>query len=59
VKTNRLNSRKLSTALRGGELSSIHVPSSKYRELRHLVQLRDRACRRGSWKEGYAMEPYA
>ena len=41
VKTNRLDSRKLSTALRGGELKSIHVPSGKYRELRHLVQLRD------------------
>ena len=41
VKTNRLDSKKLSTALRGGELKSIHVPSSKYRELRHLVQLRD------------------
>lgn len=41
VKTNRLDSRKLSTALRGGELKSIHVPSPKYRELRHLVQLRD------------------
>jgi transposase len=27
--------------LRGGELKSIHVPSPKYRELRHLVQLRD------------------
>jgi len=33
VKTNRLDSRKLSTALRGGELKSIHVPSRKYREL--------------------------
>jgi len=41
VKTNRLDSRKLSTALRGGDLKSIHVPSAKYRELRHLVQLRD------------------
>lgn len=41
VKTNRLDSRKLSTALRGGELRSIHVPAPKYRELRHLVQLRD------------------
>src|SRR4029453_2570414 len=41
VKTNRLDSRKLSTALRGGELKSIHVPALKYRELRHLVQLRD------------------
>ena len=27
--------------MRGGELKSIHVPSPKYRELRHLVQLRD------------------
>ena len=41
VKTNRLDSRKLSTALRSGELQSIHVPSGKYRKLRHLVQLRD------------------
>jgi len=41
VKTNRLDSRKLSTALRGGDLKSIHVPAPKYRELRHLVQLRD------------------
>ena len=41
VKTNRLDSRKLATSLRGGELQSIHVPSGKYRELRHLVQLRD------------------
>jgi transposase len=41
VKTNRLDSRKLSVSLRGGELRSIHVPSPKYRELRHLVQLRD------------------
>ncbi len=41
VKTNRLDGRKLSTGLRGGELRSIHVPSVSYRELRHLVQLRD------------------
>jgi transposase len=41
VKTNRLDGRKLSTGLRGGELRSIHVPSVTYRELRHLVQLRD------------------
>ena len=31
VKTNRLDSRKLSVSLRGGELRSIHVPSPKYR----------------------------
>jgi transposase len=41
VKTNRLDSKKLSEGLRGGQLRSIHVPSAKYRELRHLVQLRD------------------
>jgi transposase len=41
VKTNRLDSKKLSIGLRGGQLSSIHVPSAAYRELRHLVQLRD------------------
>jgi len=41
VKTNRLDARKLSENLRGGQLRSIHVPSSSYRELRHLVQLRD------------------
>jgi transposase len=41
VKTNRLDARKLSEGLRGGQLRSIHVPSSSYRELRHLVHLRD------------------
>jgi transposase len=41
VKTNRLDSRKLSEGLRGGQLRSIHVPAQSYRELRHLVQLRD------------------
>jgi transposase len=41
VKTNRLDSKKLTEGLRGGQLHSIHVPSPSYRELRHLVQLRD------------------
>src|SRR6266404_1229775 len=41
VKTNRLDSRKLSVQLRGGQLRGIHVPGPRYRELRHLVQLRD------------------
>ena len=41
VKTNRLDSRNLSERLRGGELRGIHVPARPYRELRHLVQLRD------------------
>jgi len=41
VKTNRLDGRKLSENLRGGQLRSIHVPTRPYRDLRHLVQLRD------------------
>jgi transposase len=41
VKTNRLDSNKLSEGLRGGQLRGIHVPPPSYRELRHLVQLRD------------------
>lgn len=41
VKTNRIDSKKLSEGLRGGQLVGIHVPSPKYRDLRHLVQLRD------------------
>jgi len=41
VKTNRLDSRKLAESLRGGQLQGIHVPPPIYRDLRHLVQLRD------------------
>jgi len=41
VKTNRLDSKKLSEHLRGGQLKSVHVPSESYRQLRQLVQLRD------------------
>ncbi len=41
VKTNRLDSRSLSEHLRGGQLTSIHIPSAVDRELRHLTQLRD------------------
>lgn len=43
VKTNRLDARKLAVNLRGGQIEGIHVPSIKYRDLRHLVQWRD-AC---------------
>src|SRR5213592_2251912 len=35
VKTNRLDSNKLSEGLRGGQLHGIHVPTQSYRELRH------------------------
>ena len=41
VKTNRLDSVGLSENLRGGQLKGIHVPTPLYRQLRHLVQLRD------------------
>lgn len=41
VKTNRLDSRGLSEALRGGQLTSIQVPPPPSRDLRHLTQLRD------------------
>src|SRR5215510_15002745 len=41
VKTNRLDSRKLAESLRGGQLRGIHVPTAVYRDLRHLVQMRD------------------
>lgn len=41
VKTNRRDARKLGTKLRGGELHGIRVPSKLYRELRHLVRVRD------------------
>jgi len=41
VKTNRLDSKRIAEMLRGGHLRSIHVPTPPYRQLRHLVQLRD------------------
>src|SRR3989338_7142917 len=47
VKTNRLDSRRLADSLRGGQLKGIRVPGSGYRELRHLVSLRDGLVRQG------------
>jgi transposase len=41
VKTNRLDSRKLAEKLRGGNTKGIHVPTRSYRDLRHLVRLRE------------------
>lgn len=41
VKTNRLDSIQLAKMLRGGELKGIRVPSQKYRNLRHLIHLRN------------------
>lgn len=39
VKTNRIDSKRIGEALRGGELKSVRVPSKKYRYLRHLIHL--------------------
>lgn len=41
VKTNRLDSIKISENLRGGQLEGINVPTMAYRHLRHLTQLCD------------------
>ena len=40
VKTNRLDSLKLAQEAKSGKLKGIRVPSEAYRELRHLVNLR-------------------
>ena len=40
VKTNRLDSLKLTRQIQGGQLKGIRVPSDEYRQLRHLVSLR-------------------
>lgn len=39
VKTNRVDSVKLATTLRGGELKSVRVPTDRYRQLRHIAKL--------------------
>jgi transposase len=41
VKTNRLDSKKISENLRSGQLTGINVPTMRYRHLRHLTQLCD------------------
>lgn len=48
VKTNRLDSQKIAESLRGGQIKSIHVPTTSYRELRHLIQLRDTCVRQAT-----------
>lgn len=39
VKNNRIDSEKLSTHLRSGELKFVRVPSAPYQELRHLTEM--------------------
>ena len=45
VKTNRIDSQKLSDQLCSGELKGIRVPVEIYRQLRHLVDLRQQYVR--------------
>ncbi len=40
VKTNRIDSDKLAHYLKSGDLKSIRVPEDEYRQLRHLVKIR-------------------
>jgi transposase len=41
VKNNRIDSRKIVEELKAGKLKSIRVPHGPYRELRHLINLRE------------------
>lgn len=41
VKNNRIDSRKIVEELRTGKLKSIRIPHGPYRELRHLINLRE------------------
>jgi transposase len=45
VKNNRLDAYELAKNLRGGQIDGITIPSAPYRDLRHLVQLRDTRVR--------------
>lgn len=41
VKNNRIDSRKIVEELKAGKLKSIRIPQGSYRELRHLINLRE------------------
>jgi len=41
VKTDRIDSKKIATVLRAAEVKEIRVPEGAYRELRHLVKIRE------------------
>jgi len=41
VKTDRIDGETLSMNLRGGQIQGIQIPMGDYRNLRHLIQLRD------------------
>ena len=42
VKTNRIDSQRIANCLRSGEARAIRVPDESYRELRHLISIRER-----------------
>ena len=41
VKTNRIDSERIANCLRSGEARAIRVPDESYRELRHLISIRE------------------
>ena len=41
VKNNRIDSAMIAHYLRSGEIKAVHVPQGPYRELRHLIRLRE------------------
>lgn len=45
VKTNRIDSNKITQELMSGRLKSLRVPQEAYRELRHLVKIREKYAR--------------
>jgi transposase len=45
VKTNRIDSNKLAQQIMSGSLKSIRVPQGEYRQLRHLVKIRENYTR--------------
>ncbi len=45
VKNNRIDSDKLSSHLRSGEMDTIRIPYGPYRELRHLINMRENYVR--------------
>lgn len=52
VKNNRLDSQRIVDELQAGKLTSIRIPRGEYRELRHLINLRENyVCHRKAAKQ--------
>jgi transposase len=45
VKTNRIDSRKIVTYLMSGDIKPVRVPEDSFRELRHLIRIRENYAR--------------